>query len=86
VDGGRLEGYTWHGNRHAFASRLVMAGVDLLTVQTLGGWQTPAMVQHYAYLAPEHVASAVERLVAPSAAVELGCNLDGARVVERVAP
>src|SRR5512145_2339911 len=68
VDGGRLEGYTWHGNRHTFASRLVMAGVDLLTVQTLGGWQTPAMVQRYAHLAPEYLARAVERLVAPRAA------------------
>jgi integrase/DNA-binding XRE family transcriptional regulator len=85
-DAGRLEGYTWHGNRHTFASRLVMAGVDLLTVQTLGGWRTPAMVQRYAHLAPEYLARAVERLVAPRAAVELGRNLDGAGVVERVAP
>jgi hypothetical protein len=28
-DGSRLDGYTWHCNRHTFASRLVMAGVDL---------------------------------------------------------
>jgi integrase len=88
-DASRLDGYTWHGNRHTFASRLVMAGVDLLTVQTLGGWRTPAMVQRYAHLAPDHLARAVERLVtaAPAdRAVELGRNLDGARVVERAAP
>jgi len=35
-DASRLDGYTWHGNRHTFASRLVMAGVDLRTVQTAG--------------------------------------------------
>jgi len=88
-DAGRLEGYTWHGNRHTFASRLVRVGVDLLTVQTLGGWRTPAMVQRYAHLAPDHLARAVERLVVPAAApgaVELGRNLDGANALESAAP
>ncbi len=28
-----LKDYTWHNNRHIFASRLVMAGVDLRTRQ-----------------------------------------------------
>ena len=62
-DAAHLEGYTWHGNRHTFASRLVMAGVDLLTVKELGGWRTLTMVQRYAHLAPEHLRAAVERLV-----------------------
>jgi len=62
-DAARLEGYTWHGNRHTFASRLVMAGVDLLSVQKLGGWKTLSMVQRYAHLAPDHLRAAVERLV-----------------------
>jgi len=52
-----------HCNRHTFASRLAMAGVDLYTVQRLGGWQTFKMVQRYAHLAPEHLREAVERLV-----------------------
>ena len=63
ADTSRLDGYTWHGNRHTFASRLVMAGVDLRTVQQLGGWQSLAMVQRYAHLAPDHLQAAVERLV-----------------------
>jgi site-specific recombinase XerD len=46
-DASRLEGYTWHCNRHTFASRLVMAGVDLRSVQQLGGWRTLTMVQRY---------------------------------------
>jgi site-specific recombinase XerD len=57
-----LDGYTWHGNRHTFASRLVMAGVDLRTVQELGGWKTLKMVQRYSHLAPGHLHAAVERL------------------------
>jgi site-specific recombinase XerD len=62
-DASRLEGYTWHCNRHTFASRLVMARVDLRTVQALGGWRTLAMVQRYSHLAPDHLREAVERLV-----------------------
>jgi len=56
-----LEDYTWHGNRYTFASRLVMAGVDLRTVQELGGWRTFQMVQRYAHLASDHLRGAVER-------------------------
>jgi len=62
-DPGRLEGFTWHGVRHTFASRLVMSGADLRTVQELGGWRTLSMVQRYSHLAPDHLRAAVERLV-----------------------
>jgi integrase len=58
-----IEGYTWHCNRHTFASRLVMAGVDLRTVAELLGHRTLQMVMRYSHLAPEHQASAVDRLV-----------------------
>ena len=70
-DASRLRGYTWHGNRHTFASRLVMAGVDLRTVQELGGWKTLSMVQRYGHLAPERLASAVERIVGPGVEPEV---------------
>ena len=62
-DASRVEAYVWHCNRHTFASRLVMAGVDLRTVQELGGWRSLSMVMKYAHLAPEHRLAAVEALV-----------------------
>ena len=65
----RLEGYVWHSNRHTFASRLAMAGVDLLTLKELGGWKTLSMVQRYAHLRPGHLQAAVERLVSPVSAI-----------------
>ena len=63
LDATRLDGYTWHCNRHTFASRLVMAGVDLRAVQVLGGWRTLTMVQRYSHLSRAHLTEAVERLV-----------------------
>jgi site-specific recombinase XerD len=57
-----LVGFTWHCLRHTFASRLVMAGVDLRTVQELLGHKTIAMTCRYAHLAPAHKLAAVERL------------------------
>ena len=74
-DGSRLDGYTWHCNRHTFASRLAMAGVDLRSIQTLGGWRTLAMVQRYSHMAPTHLQEAVERLVSPPAPSQLARNL-----------
>ena len=55
-------GVSLHTLRHTFASRLVMAGVDLRTVQELGGWSDLSMVQRYAHVSPSHKAAAVERI------------------------
>jgi len=68
----QLEGHTRHGNRHTFASRLVMAGVDLRTVQQLGGWQSSGMVQRSSHLGPDHLLAAAERLVSSSDRAALG--------------
>jgi site-specific recombinase XerD len=62
-DEAKVQGVTWHTLRHTFASRLVMAGVDLKTVQELMGHKTIAMTARYAHLSPEHKLSALERLV-----------------------
>ena len=60
-----LEGVSWHGLRHTWASRLTMNGVEPRTLQTLGGWRSLAMVERYSHLSPDHLRSAVEKLVAP---------------------
>ena len=66
VEKAELRDYTWHCNRHTFASRLVMAGVDIRTVAQLMGHSTIQMTMRYSHLAPEHNQAAVDRLVAPS--------------------
>jgi integrase len=61
--------FHWHDLRHTFASRLVMAGVDIRTVQELMGHKTIQITMRYAHLAPAHQLEAVQRL----------CNTGSAR-------
>jgi hypothetical protein len=54
--------FRFHDLRHTFASHLVMAGVDLVTVKELLGHKTIAMTNRYTHLAQEHKAQAVAKL------------------------
>lgn len=48
--------FRWHDLRHTWASWHVQRGTPLMVLKELGGWETVAMVQKYAHLAPSHLA------------------------------
>jgi hypothetical protein len=58
----KIRDFSWHCLRHTFAGRLVMAGVDLRTVEELLGHKNIAMTVRYPHLATAHTLAAVERL------------------------
>jgi len=57
-----IEDFRFHDLRHTFASQLVMAGVDLYTVQRLMRHKSFAMTQRYAHLSPEYQKKAINTL------------------------
>jgi len=57
-----VDNFHWHDLRHTFASRLVMKGVDIRTVQTLLGHKNITMTMRYAHLSTDHRHAAVAKL------------------------
>ena len=60
-DAGLID-FTFHDLRHDFASSLVMAGEDILTVQKLLGHKTMKMTLRYAHLSSDYLSRAVDAL------------------------
>jgi integrase len=54
--------FRWHDLRHTWATWQRQAGTPTHELQRLGGWRTGAMVERYAHLAPDHLATAAKRL------------------------
>jgi len=57
-----LVDFHFHDLRHTFASRLVMGGQDIRTVQDLLGHKSITMTLRYSHLSPTHRAKAIEIL------------------------
>lgn len=57
-----IENFRWHDLRHTWATWQRQAGTPTHELQKLGAWKTSAMVERYAHLAPEHLATAASRV------------------------
>jgi integrase len=58
----KIDGYTWHSNRHTFCSWLAMAGASTKEIQEAAGHKTISMSARYSHLSPAHRLSVVERI------------------------
>jgi integrase len=58
-----ISGVTPHVLRHTFASRFAMRRAGDRTIQSLGRWKEPKMIQRYSHLSQQHLLQAVESLV-----------------------
>ncbi|WP_188903496.1 tyrosine-type recombinase/integrase [Caldovatus sediminis] len=57
-----VKGFRVHDWRHDWACRMVLAGVDLVTLMELGGWASLEMVRRYASIRGDHRREAITRL------------------------
>ena len=57
-----ITSFTPHDWRHHWASHCVMAGIDLRTIQVMGGWKSLRMVERYSAVDTPHMHEAVLKI------------------------
>lgn len=57
-----IVGFRMHDWRHHWASHCVMAGIDLVTIERMGGWTDLRMVERYSAVGFAHMRAAVDKL------------------------
>jgi integrase len=57
-----VKDFRWHDLRHTWATWQRQAGTPTHELQRLGGWRSSTMVERYAHLAPDTLATAAQRL------------------------
>ncbi|MCA3020146.1 MAG: site-specific integrase [Rhodocyclaceae bacterium] len=57
-----IKDFRWHDLRHTWATWHRQSGTPTHELQRLGGWKTASMVERYAHLAPDHLATAASRI------------------------
>ncbi len=58
----KIENFTVHDWRHHWASHCVRAGIDLITIQKMGGWASLRMVERYAAVSFDHMRESIAKL------------------------
>jgi integrase len=57
-----IEDFRGHDQRHTWATWHRQSGTPTHELQRLGGWRSSVMVERYAHLAPDHLATAASRI------------------------
>jgi len=73
--------FVFHDLRHSFASRLVMKGVDLITVQQLLGHSSIVMTERYSHPSSKHKMDAVLTLDTDSIVTKMDTNSNSSNIV-----
>jgi integrase len=60
----KIDDFRWHDLRHTFATRLILAGVDIYTVSKLMRHKNIQTTMRYAHLTDSHLRDATEKMVA----------------------
>ncbi|MDA2920745.1 site-specific integrase [Desulfobacterota bacterium AH_259_B03_O07] len=82
----KIDKCRFHDLRHTFATRLVMAGVDIVTVKELLGHKDISMTMRYSHPTPQHKQHAVEKINISVMDTYLDTNTSNANLKTVVTP